>query len=470
MEVAGAAVGAVLGPICKLLCGCVSSKMTTALNLPSNLDVLVTQMKSLVDRREEVKDENEAAKKEGKEIRAQVVTWLEDVEKLELKVNPIQEEMVNKKKPSACFLNCNKRYRESRKVEEILEEIKRLLQAGIFANGMVNPSRGPRAVEHIPGPSIQGQTTASKTLDKTMSLLYDDRYRNIGIWGLGGVGKTTLVRTLNNQLNSTSTHPFGIVIWATVSKNWDMRQVQTQIAQRLNLEVKTEESVGRMAIRLHQRLMNEEKFLLILDDVWEKVDLNTLGVPQPEVHKGCKIILTSRRMEVCRSMFTDFDVKIDVLNDEEAWQLFCQKAGDVFNDEKIKALAEAIVRECCGLPLAIIVVGAAMRRKEKVELWEHALNELRRSVPFVEDIEVEVYKPLKWSYDSLQGNNIKSCFLYCSLFPEDYTIEVRELVQCWLGEGLIDEQQNHVDRINTGMALIEKLKDSCLLEDGYCEG
>uniref|UniRef100_A0A2N9HQT7 AAA+ ATPase domain-containing protein n=1 Tax=Fagus sylvatica TaxID=28930 RepID=A0A2N9HQT7_FAGSY len=438
MEVAGAAVGAVLGPICKLLCGCVSSKMTTALNLPSNLDVLVTQMKSLVDRREEVKDENEAAKKEGKEIRAQVVTWLVDVENLELKVNPIQEEMVNKKKPSACFLNCNKRYRESRKVEEILEEIKRLLQAGIFANGMVNPSRGPRAVEHIPGPSIQGQTTASKTLDKTMSLLYDDRYRNIGIWGLGGVGKTTLV--------------------------------QTQIAQRLNLEVKTDESVGRMAIRLHQRLINEEKFLLILDDVWAKIDLDTLGVPQPEVHKGCKIILTSRRKEVCRSMFTDFDVKIDVLNDEEAWQLFCQKAGDVFNDEKIKALAEAIVRECCGLPLAIIVVGAAMRRKEKVELWEHALNELRRSVPFVEDIEVEVYKPLKWSYDSLQGNNIKSCFLYCSLFPEDYTIEVRELVQCWLGEGLIDEQPNHVDRVNTGMALIEKLKDSCLLEDGAYNG
>ncbi|GMY10182.1 putative disease resistance protein, partial [Fagus crenata] len=108
--------------------------MTTALNLPSNLDVLVTQMKSLVDRREEVKDEKEAAKKEGKEIRAQVVTWLVDVENLELKVNPIQEEMVNKKKPSACFLNYNKRYRKSRKVEEILEEIKRLLQAGIFAN------------------------------------------------------------------------------------------------------------------------------------------------------------------------------------------------------------------------------------------------------------------------------------------------------------------------------------------------
>uniref|UniRef100_A0A2N9G4H7 Uncharacterized protein n=1 Tax=Fagus sylvatica TaxID=28930 RepID=A0A2N9G4H7_FAGSY len=293
--------------------------------------------------------------KEGEEILGEVVTWLEDVEKLELKVNPIQEEMVNNKKPSACFLNCNKRYRASKEVEEILEEIKRLLQAGIFANGMVNPSRGPRAVEHIPGPSIQGQTTASKTLDKTMSLLYDDRYRNIGIWGLGGVGKTTL----GKDPQQSAQHYFNAPFW---------HRHLGYCFQELGHETGPDTNSSEIEFR---------------DDVWVKIDLDTLGVPQPEVHKGCKIILTSRRKEVCR-------------------------------------------------------MGAAMRRKEKVELWENALNELRRSVPFIEDIEVEVYKPLKWSYDSLQG--------------------------------LIDEQQNHVDRINTGMALIEKLKDSCLLEDGAYNG
>jgi disease resistance protein RPS2 len=407
---------------------------------------------------------------------------LEDVEKLELKVNPIQKEMVDNKKPSACFLNCYKRYRESKEVEDILEEIKRLKDNILDVVYLTTIPKAeehlpaplipiPKAVEHIPGPSIPGQTTALKTLDKTMSLLYDDRYGVIGIWGLGGVGKTTLVRTINNQLNNTtSTHPFGIVIWATVSKNFDIKNVQAQIAKRLLLEEKMGESTKEMAIRLHQRLENEEKFLLILDDVWVKIDLDTLGVPRPDVHEGCKIILTSRLMEVCRSMLTDFDVKIDVLNDEEAWQLFCEKAGDVLNDEEIKPFAEAIAKECGGLPLAIIIVGASMRRKTRVELWDYALNELRRSVPSIEGIEAEVYKPLKWSYDSLPDNNIKSCFLYCSLFPEDYSIEIIELVQCWLGEGLIDEQQDHVHRVNTGIALIEKLKDSCLLENGYRKG
>nr|POF24938.1 putative disease resistance protein [Quercus suber] len=63
-------------------------------------------------------------------------------------------------------------------------------------------------------------------------------------------------------------------------------------------------------------------------------------------------------------------------------------------------------------------------------------------MPSVEGIEDEVYNPLKWSYDSLQGNNTKSCFLYCSLFPKDFSIE---LVLHWRAEGLIDEQQNYVD-------------------------
>ena len=231
------------------------------------------------------------------------------------------------------------------------------------------------------------------------------------------------------------------------------------------------ESEQEMRIRLHQRL-KKEKFVLILDDLWEEIDLDILGVPRPEEHKGCKIILTSRRMEVCRKMKTDKEVKMNVLNDEETWQLFCQNAGDVVHLEEIKPFAEAIASECCGLPLAINIVGAAMRRKTRVEQWEYTLKQLQSSLPTVDGIEDKVYRSLKLSYDSLDGNNIQSCFLYCSLFSEDFSIEISELVQCWLAEGLIDEQQNFVDSINRGVDLNERLKDSCLLEDGveeHCE-
>lgn len=78
-----------------------------------------------------------------------------------------------------------------------------------------------------------------------------------------------------------------------------------------------------------------------------------------------------------------------------------------------------------------------MRRKTKVELRKNALNEWQRSVPNIKGIEKNVFSPLKWSYDSLEGKNSKHCFLYCSLFPKDFDIEIKELIQCWIAEGIL---------------------------------
>ena len=169
-------------------------------------------------------------------------------------------------------------------------------------------------------------------------------------------------------------------------------------------------------------------------------------------------------------MITDVEIKMGLLNDEEAWQLFSQKAGGVAHEKEIRPYAEAIAREGCGLPLAITIMGASMRGKTKVELWDNALKELQRSMPSGDDIEAEVYHRLKWSYDSLKGNNVKFCFLYCSLFPEDFSIEISELINYWKAEGLIDEEKNYVDSVNRGVTLIENLKDSFLFEDGAREG
>jgi disease resistance protein RPS2 len=466
MEMVASILGEVVVATGRVLCGSIYSMINDTVKFQSNLDTLEKEMKGLKAVKDKVKNETEIAEQEGKVVRPPVTKWLEEVEKLMLKVNQIQTVKLSRRS-----LNCSKRYRISREVVKKLKEIEDLLKDGSSHSGAVAVNHSiPRVVEHVPGPTIQDQTTASKTLAKTMTLLSDDGVRRIGIWGMGGVGKTTLVGNLNNKLKSISSmQPFGIVIWVTVSKNLDVKKVQTQIAERLNLETKMGESLERLANRLYQRLEAEKKFLLILDDVWEKIDLDNLGVPQPENHNGSKIILTTRFLDVCRHMMTDVQVKVAVLNDEESWQLFSRNAGKVASLEHIRPFAEAIVRECCGLPLALVTMGAAMREKTKVELWKHALNELQRSVSCPPHIADKIYKPLKWSYDSLEGKKIKDCFLYCSLFPEDFSIEISELAQCWLAEGLLDEQENYENSFNRVIDLIENLKDSCLLEDGARE-
>ncbi|GMN69251.1 hypothetical protein TIFTF001_038315 [Ficus carica] len=112
-----------------------------------------------------------------------------------------------------------------------------------------------------------------------------------------------------------------------------------------------------------------------------------------------------------------------------------------------------------------------MRGKTKVEQWDHALMQLRRSKPQIRGVEEKVFSPLKWSYDSLKDENTKACFLYCALFPEDFSIEISELVQCWTAEGFIDEHLNSDNSTYVnGIVMVETLKDSCLLEDGARRG
>ncbi|KAE8125643.1 hypothetical protein FH972_020423 [Carpinus fangiana] len=306
----------------------------------------------------------------------------------------------------------------SKEATEKLKDIQGLLKDGRSHSNVVAVNHGmPRAVERIPRPTIQDQITPSKTLAEIMALLSDDGVQRIGTWGMGGVGKTTLVRSLNNKLKSfPSVQPFGIVIWVTISQNFDMKKVQKQIAERLNLASIVGESMERLINRLYEKLDKVENFLLILDDVFEKIDLNYLGVPRPEDHKGSKIILTTRFLDVCRHMMTNRQVKVAVLNDDESWQLLSKTAGHVASLEHISPFAKAIARECCGLPLALVTMGAAMREKTK-----------------------------------------------------DFSIEISELAKCWLAEGLLDDRENYEDSFNRVINLIENVKDSCLLEDSAHE-
>ncbi|KAK1261222.1 Disease resistance protein [Acorus gramineus] len=275
---------------------------------------------------------------------------------------------------------------------------------------------------------------------------------------MGGVGKTTLVRTLNNKLeDSSSPQLFDIVIWITVSKGTDEKTIQYRLVERLKMSTSMTESTEGRAIRLCERLKKEKKILLILDDVWEKIDLDKVGIPHGDAHPGCKIILTTRSFDVCREMETDKEMKVNVLSEEDAWKMF---------SKEIKSHAKDVSKECGGLPLALITVGKAMREKEQPELWKNALDELRRSAPDIRGVEREVFLPLKLSYDSLQGKNIKPCFLYCIMYPEDHSIKVSELVHCWMAEGLIDESDDLEVLFNRGFAVVKNLIDSCMLERG----
>ncbi|CAA3004696.1 disease resistance At4g27190-like, partial [Olea europaea subsp. europaea] len=283
-------------------------------------------IEALVCLREDLRREMDENERHENLPRTQVEDWLRRTDELQVKVNALPS-------GDGCWL----RHKLSRKLVKLLMEVKQLVEAGSFFENMLVVIEKPKTVEHIPGPSIMSQKTASKNLSKIMEPLINDK-------------------NLNNELNKMpSAQPFSVIIWATSSRETNLRRIQIQIAESLNLLVKMEESEERIAIRLHKRLGRERRFLLILDDVWDAIDLDLLGVPRPEDHVGSKILLTSRSLDVCRMMMTDTNIEVNALNGEEAWELFCQHAGQTVEAENIRPLAEAVAKECGGLPLAIIV-------------------------------------------------------------------------------------------------------------------
>ncbi|KAJ0044524.1 hypothetical protein Pint_04273 [Pistacia integerrima] len=359
-----------------------------------------------------------------------------------------------------------------RNVAKKRDKVKQLIDTCNFQHVATDKKSPIPAVQRRGGPSLCGQPVAEEMLEQLERYSHDDGIKRIAVWGMEGVGKSTLVGNLNNKLEASSVlkESFNIVIWVTVPRDLYLRKIQSQIAERLRLELDAEETVEQGAGRLFERLRMKKKFLLILDDVWEKIDLDIVGIPHDQVNCNCKILLTTRSLDVCRHMMTNKEVKMNVLNEEAAWNLFAESAGNVVQIEDINPLARAIARKCCGLPLAIITVGKSMRNKTMKELWMNALSELQRSAGHFGSIGKDVYQQLKWSYSTLPSKVLQWSFLHCSLYPENFSIETSELIKCWIADGLIDENQTRKESFNNGIAFIEKLKDSCLLEQGGCIG
>ncbi|KAM3270950.1 disease resistance protein [Capsicum chacoense] len=489
MEIAFNAVGGSIVEVGKFVSKCIYPKIENIVRFSSKIENLRKEMEKLTKFRDEIKEKVEGAEGEGYKPKPDVIKWIEDVDKLEKEWETMKESIAEAKALTyKCCPKCSLRSEVSTQAQNIRDQLCRLKKVGEnLGSILVIENYRMKKVEHIPGPSIEGQPAATRNLNELLRLLEDDKVCIIGVWGTGGVGKTTLVKNLNNELLAnvpSSKLSFGVVIWVTVPKPpIDVRKIQEQIASRLNLKVDKEGNVERNASKICERLKKEASFLLILDDVWEAIDLDDVGVPQPEYPARSKVIITSRFGGVWKQMRTDVEMKVHTLDEDESWLLFAKNVGDIVNLEQIHPLAKEIARVCDGLPLAITVIGKSMRGKTRVELWQDALNSLSKAEPHDKDVEEKVYKVIKWSFDSLESQDIelsseqrtkhvnkkrgdiRSCFLYCSLYPE--VIPTDDLIHCWWGEGILGDHDMYEKAYNRGITLIESLKDACLLEANW---
>ena len=209
----------------------------------------------------------------------------------------------------------------------------------------------------------------------------------------------------------------------------------------------------------------------MLDDLWEFIDLVNVGVDMPSCHKRHKLVFRTRSEAVCGQMKAHPTIKVRCLEPDAAWSLFQEKVGEATLNShlEIPNLAQLVAIECDGLPLTLITIGRAMANRKTPSAWKHAIQVLKTYPTKFLDMFDRVLSILKFSYDSLHDGIAKSCFLYCSLFPEDYEIVNHDLVDPWIGEGYLNDFGGIYDARNHGMSVIKTLKLACLLEEGQSE-
>ncbi|KAH9715767.1 Disease resistance protein [Citrus sinensis] len=354
----------------------------------------------------------------------EVNDWWENVERINNEAHSIEEEVKKGKYFS--------RARLGKHAEEKIQEVKEYYQKGCSFPSLVidePPSRGLT----LTTATLAGEKT-KKVVERIWEDLMGDKVTKIGVWGMGGIGKTTIMKEINNRLQK-ETNKFNVVIWVTVSQPLDLIKLQTEIATALKQSLPENEDKVRRAGRLSEMLEAKAKFVLILDDMWEAFPLEEVGIPEPSEENGCKLVITTRSHRVCRSMKCK-QVAVELLSKQEAFNLFIDGVGSSILQVPAlnKEIINEVVEECGCLPLAIVTVAASMSGEEEIYEWQNALNELRGRL-------------------------------------RNFAIPKDELIDYWIAEGFIEEVKDVQAKYERGHTILNRLVNCCLLEsvkDGGC--
>nr|DAD34236.1 TPA_asm: hypothetical protein HUJ06_004876 [Nelumbo nucifera] len=325
--------------------------------------------------------------------------WLEKVREVEVKMDVIEAELKENKKCLSgwCpWLNICWCKKVDRCIVQVLDDVAKLKEESRFRGGVVVDAP-LKAVEKLPSSMAEGNTSTDRTVRKILDCIKDDSSKN---WGLGN--------------------------------GWDCTAIVNLL---LNLAGESDESVAR---KLSKHL-ETKKYLLLLDDLWQRVDLEAVGVPNPSKENGCKIVLTSRSLDVCNKMETNKEIKVEVVD-----------------FPGIMKIARCVVDECRGLPLAILVIGGSLRNENDVRVWRNALKELSSAkYEIIDDIENSAFNKLQFSYDQLSSENVRNCFLYAAFRTN----------RNWLWEGFITEGAKNMEEAqDKGHAVVNRLVNASLLE------
>ncbi|KAJ6358309.1 hypothetical protein OIU76_000084 [Salix suchowensis] len=283
----------------------------------------------------------------------------------------------------------------SEKVDEIANE---RAKYGLQINRATDHElQRPTSTHFFDESSVSGRDGEKKSVVSMLLAESSQEAQNvdvISLVGLGGIGKTTPAQLAFNDAE-VRTH-FEKKIWVCVSEPFDE---------------------------------------------WEQMKQSLASCA-----RGSRILVTTRKGEVATMIGTDHRIDIKTLSDDACGSIFNHVAfykRSKEERERVEDIGNKIATKCKGLPLVAKVLGGLMQSKRTREEWEDVLSSELWGLDEVDKdkVEKEIFLPLLLSYYDLPSV-VRRCFLYCCMFPKDYTMRKDELVKMWMAQGYLKETRS----------------------------